>query len=221
MKLIERKQLLQFLMGLNESYQLVRSNILVLNPLPSVSQASSMVLQEEQQRELRSFNSQQSKMVEFSAFLSQQRHHTSYGRLVSSSYLPQAAHHDSQPSTKYHNVPTTRKPNVQCNYYRKLDHTIDKCYKLQRLREQTEKGKRLAASVQHISTVPPFNDVGSVNPTEQREPVGHYTLALDQYEQPLALLSKHNIQISLNVEATYSAYLAGKSCSTKIKLDSR
>jgi len=44
MKLMERQQLLQFLMGLNEAYQVVRSNILMLNPLPSVSQACSIVI---------------------------------------------------------------------------------------------------------------------------------------------------------------------------------
>jgi len=40
-------------MGLNDSYQSVKSNILMMNPLPSVSQASSIVLQEEQQREIK------------------------------------------------------------------------------------------------------------------------------------------------------------------------
>ena len=53
MKIIERQQLMQFLMGLNESYEVVRSNILMISPLPSVNQASSMVPQEEQQREMK------------------------------------------------------------------------------------------------------------------------------------------------------------------------
>lgn len=53
MKLMERQQLMQFLMGLNEAYQVVKSNILMLNPLPSVSQACSIVIQEEQQREIK------------------------------------------------------------------------------------------------------------------------------------------------------------------------
>jgi len=55
---------------LNESYQVVRSNILMLNPLPSVSQASGMVLQEEQQREMKHFSGQHTE-IESSAFLSQ------------------------------------------------------------------------------------------------------------------------------------------------------
>ena len=57
-------------MGLNEAYQVVRSNILMLNPLPSVSQACSIVIQEEQQRQIKTHH-----QAEFgsSAFLSQQR----------------------------------------------------------------------------------------------------------------------------------------------------
>ena len=38
-KPIERQQLMQFLMGLNDDYQMLRSTILMLKPLPSVSQA--------------------------------------------------------------------------------------------------------------------------------------------------------------------------------------
>ena len=66
----QNQKLLQFLMGLNEVYQAVRSNILMLNPLPSVSHACSIVIQEEQQREIK--NSHQAEFGS-SAFLSQQR----------------------------------------------------------------------------------------------------------------------------------------------------
>ena len=78
MKLFERRQLMQFLMSLNDGYQVVRSNILMMNPLPTVSQASSIVLQEEQQREIRpaSFHSD----TESSAFLSQQRTQSYHNR---------------------------------------------------------------------------------------------------------------------------------------------
>jgi len=73
MRLIERQQLMQFLMGLNDCYQTVRSNIFMLNPLPSVSQASSMVLQEEHQREIQSLTAQQPVLDSSSAFLSKRQ----------------------------------------------------------------------------------------------------------------------------------------------------
>ena len=47
MKLIEQQKLMQFLMRLNDMYQVVRSNILMLKPPPLDTQASSIILQEE------------------------------------------------------------------------------------------------------------------------------------------------------------------------------
>ncbi|XP_074374310.1 uncharacterized protein LOC141714707 [Apium graveolens] len=43
-------QLTQFLMGLNEHYTAVRGQILIMTPLPTLSQCYSMLLQEETQR---------------------------------------------------------------------------------------------------------------------------------------------------------------------------
>ncbi|RVW90944.1 Retrovirus-related Pol polyprotein from transposon RE1 [Vitis vinifera] len=46
----DQQKLMQFLMGLNESYSAIRRQILLMNPLPSVRQAYSSVSQEEKQR---------------------------------------------------------------------------------------------------------------------------------------------------------------------------
>ncbi|XP_009588812.1 uncharacterized protein [Nicotiana tomentosiformis] len=46
------ERLLQFLMGLNETFIGVRSNILLSSPLPSIGQAYSLVVQDEKQREI-------------------------------------------------------------------------------------------------------------------------------------------------------------------------
>jgi hypothetical protein len=48
----KRRQLMQFLMGLNDSYKAIRGQILLLNPLPDVRQAYSSIIQEEKQRSL-------------------------------------------------------------------------------------------------------------------------------------------------------------------------
>ncbi|XP_039041162.1 uncharacterized protein LOC120179705 [Hibiscus syriacus] len=47
---VTQQQLFLFLMGLNETYSSIRSQILLMQPLPSVNQAYSMVAQEESQR---------------------------------------------------------------------------------------------------------------------------------------------------------------------------
>ena len=48
----KRRKLMQFLMGLNESYSVVRGQLLLMNPLPDVSQAYSSIIREEKQRNL-------------------------------------------------------------------------------------------------------------------------------------------------------------------------
>ncbi|KAG8661225.1 hypothetical protein MANES_02G220721v8 [Manihot esculenta] len=44
--------LMQFFMGLNDAFDQVRSQVLLLNPLPTVNKAFSMVLQVESQKEV-------------------------------------------------------------------------------------------------------------------------------------------------------------------------
>ncbi|KAL0455042.1 UNVERIFIED_CONTAM: hypothetical protein Slati_0843400 [Sesamum latifolium] len=48
----DARQLIQFLIGLNESYDNIRNQILVLEPLPNVNKAYSMVLRVERQRQV-------------------------------------------------------------------------------------------------------------------------------------------------------------------------
>ncbi|XP_021600646.1 uncharacterized protein LOC110606196 [Manihot esculenta] len=49
-----KHKLMQFLMGLNESYDHVRNHILIMEPLPSVNKAYSMILRIEKQKEAQS-----------------------------------------------------------------------------------------------------------------------------------------------------------------------
>lgn len=47
---LNRQKLYQFLMGLNESYHQARSQILMMNPLPTVNHAYAMIIEDESQR---------------------------------------------------------------------------------------------------------------------------------------------------------------------------
>ncbi|XP_055825473.1 uncharacterized protein LOC129894013 [Solanum dulcamara] len=50
-KFKQDERLIQFLMGLNDVYAAVRSNILMMSPLPNVNHAYSLLIQDEKQRE--------------------------------------------------------------------------------------------------------------------------------------------------------------------------
>ncbi|XP_054800321.1 uncharacterized protein LOC129304622 [Prosopis cineraria] len=54
-KHVQQQKLFQFLMGLNDSYQSIKSQILLMSPLPSVNQADPIISQEEAQRSISSF----------------------------------------------------------------------------------------------------------------------------------------------------------------------
>ena len=51
-KVNQDRGLIQFLMGLNEIYTVIRGNILMMNPLPSLPQTFSLLIQEENKEKL-------------------------------------------------------------------------------------------------------------------------------------------------------------------------
>ncbi|XP_074360983.1 uncharacterized protein LOC141701207 [Apium graveolens] len=53
-KFQQDQRVIQFLMGLNDSYTAIRGSILMKTPLPNLSQVYSILLQEESQREIHS-----------------------------------------------------------------------------------------------------------------------------------------------------------------------
>ncbi|XP_061375054.1 uncharacterized protein LOC133317230 [Gastrolobium bilobum] len=104
----EQDHVLQFLIGLNDSFSSVRAQILLLEPLPSLAKVFSMILQEERQRQL-----------SISLPIP----------VVPDSPLINSA---APPS---HNPPTAaatfqRRPRSVCTFCNLSGHTRDKCFKL-------------------------------------------------------------------------------------------
>ncbi|KAF8411238.1 hypothetical protein HHK36_003785 [Tetracentron sinense] len=94
-------------MGLNDSYSAIRSQILAMDSLPTVSKAYSLILQEEKQRELHVTNP----TMPDSAILSVTKHETHGATL--------------QDSGQYK---TRSRP--RCDHCKRLGHVKSKCYKL-------------------------------------------------------------------------------------------
>lgn len=51
MKLLQTQQVMQFLVGLNDTFKTARGNILMMNPIPNLNQVYRLILQEEKQRD--------------------------------------------------------------------------------------------------------------------------------------------------------------------------
>ncbi|KAL5566450.1 hypothetical protein UlMin_029614 [Ulmus minor] len=99
----QQDYVLQFLMGLNESFAQIRAQILMQDPLPPINKVFSLVVQEERQRILTSSS------ISDSASFAVNAGSSSYSR------------------GKYDNRQYEKPTCAHCGY---LGHTIDKCYKL-------------------------------------------------------------------------------------------
>ncbi|XP_019241987.1 PREDICTED: uncharacterized protein LOC109222031 [Nicotiana attenuata] len=100
----EYQRLLQFLMGLNETYSQPRSQILMMSPVPTVNKAYSMIVSEESQRALGKFS--QSIDIGNGTTL-----FTNKGMNSANNYKP-------------------RRGNLFCGYCNYKEHTRDTCFKL-------------------------------------------------------------------------------------------
>ncbi|XP_074322791.1 uncharacterized protein LOC141659762 [Apium graveolens] len=109
-KFQQDQRIIQFLMGLNESFNVMRGSILIRSALPSIGQVYSLLLQEETQREIHSTGH----FFPDSASLNVSK---SYG---SGNYNQGGNNKRFQTDTK----------KLFCNYCKKQGHIIDKCYKL-------------------------------------------------------------------------------------------
>ncbi|XP_073041655.1 uncharacterized protein [Primulina eburnea] len=127
---------LQFLMGLNDSYAPIRAQILMLDPLPIISKVFSLVIQEERQRSIHQNLSQITVVHSSSATTTKS----------SSSFNPKGGKFD-KPS---------RNDKLICSHCHYTGHTVDKCYKLHgfppghpRFQQQQSRGHINAVNAPH------------------------------------------------------------------------
>ncbi|KAH0761842.1 hypothetical protein KY290_017915 [Solanum tuberosum] len=106
-------------MGLNEIYTVIRGSILMMNPLPTMAQAFSLLVQDEHQREIKPSNHFNVEATALHAgnvrpSLSNVRPSLSY----KTNYAPTGGHSQLQYKDKF------------CTYCNRTGHLIEKCYQL-------------------------------------------------------------------------------------------
>ena len=110
----EEDKVMQFLMGLNDSFKTIRSNILVMNPLPNVRQAYSLIVQEETQQQM---NSNPVKIFSIAASVQ--------GRSANwKQSKGKTCEHCNKPG---HTIDECRTLKFHCTYCDRRGHTEDRC----------------------------------------------------------------------------------------------
>lgn len=147
-KSVEDEMLIQFLMGLNDTYAQARGNILMMNPLPNINVAYSLILQDENQKETYmspiSNSDSSSFMVNSSAnqnkngkqFQKSNPAASGSGAKPNMGYPKMNNYQQGQQTPRYprQNLRFKGKkkynPNVSCDHCGKTVHVIDDCYRL-------------------------------------------------------------------------------------------
>ncbi|PIN05129.1 hypothetical protein CDL12_22326 [Handroanthus impetiginosus] len=119
---MQQQKLLQFLLGLIDSYNQAKSQILMMSPLPTVNQAYSMLIQEENQRGHQGSTLSESSLEPTALKSSIQQPSTA---LLSNKNL---AKHQGNQLSQFNN--SKKNWNLQCDNCHLRGHMRESCYKL-------------------------------------------------------------------------------------------
>nr|GEY10192.1 ribonuclease H-like domain-containing protein [Tanacetum cinerariifolium] len=109
-------RLMQFLMGLSDVYQPIKSTILANDPLPNVKDAFYVLSREDFHRGLH-FGGSSTNKSQSAAFVVKTNNNTNdYNKRVN--------------TNKNNNTNRGPNPNLLCKNYRLISHTVDRCYEL-------------------------------------------------------------------------------------------
>ncbi|KAK9675626.1 hypothetical protein RND81_11G019600 [Saponaria officinalis] len=181
----EDHRLVQFLMGLNDSYSTVRGNILMMSPLPTITGAYSLLIQEEKQREI-SNNAQIS--LDASAFASQRKwdNHQSHVKGIKQGFQGQ---YNNVNFRNNQNRFQTKRSNYFCTHCDMSGHSNERCYILHPELKNKNQNKRMAAVAQ--------NEGNGVMQTSHLAACNiSYPSASQEYHDIIASFNKQNIDTS-------------------------
>ena len=180
--------LMQFLNGLNDSYSQVRTQILMMEPSPSIDKAFSLVIQEERQR--------------YSGF--------NVVPLVESTTLAVKNQGNSYPGNNKKGINAKGRP--VCSHCGKLGHVVEKCYKLVGFLPGYKQKGRVAMANQVLIE----DDQGNFGYSGIQQ-VNSFPFTSKQYQQIISMLSSYHASTSgAPNDALHSANsaLSGNVCNT-------
>ena len=229
----EKEQLIQLLVRLNDIYKGVRGNILMSRPLPNVSEAYYMLLQEEHQREMSSevhmvpqsaalYNTVNSNQDSLSLMSKNTGHNTFGNRNEMNSYHNSGgySHNPSSGGSSFsHNgsnnfLPprgTAARRQLFCDHCKITGHTVQKLHGYPP-GHRLYRGKRVAASItQEQDGVSWLEDTQcNTSNSNQAPALALPTLNTEQYQQLIALLNKQQTENNSSSSLVGTGFLAGK-----------
>jgi len=205
----QRKKLMQFLMHLNDEYEAIRGQILLLDPLPTVNKAYAMIQRVERQRH-----------VTHTTAVS--REVAAYTNRVSPTELDSVNALIARGKVKKDSRKT--KTSKFCDHYQKSGHDKDQCFKLIGYPEWYDdlKGRKKSAGPRLAANVASYSDVqdtplGEDLSTRGSTSKSHFDSSLIQaLAQEVLKLTKGNRSNALPCDAKESsfAHFAGNSVFT-------
>ncbi|XP_021857699.1 uncharacterized protein [Spinacia oleracea] len=139
----QNQRLIHLLMKLNEKYDHSKSTILMMSPLPTISKAYGLLLQEEQQKEVNNSRSHNSESTVFTA-----RRFSDIKPYKSPPYTSGSGLYNATNGNQSRNYTYTRN-NLYYEHCKMKNHTIDKCWKSHGYPKDFKgKGKRVATAAQ-------------------------------------------------------------------------
>ncbi|XP_015084169.1 uncharacterized protein LOC107027540 [Solanum pennellii] len=123
------RRLIQFLMGLNEVYTVIRGSILMMNPLPSMAHAFALLVQEEKQREFKPHSHMFAEGSSLNSSIRVGSSNPSGGRVNSTNASSSNSSGGRVFRTNYSssNYLANNRPRPFCEHCRRPGHIIDKC----------------------------------------------------------------------------------------------
>ncbi|GJU77184.1 retrovirus-related pol polyprotein from transposon TNT 1-94 [Tanacetum coccineum] len=192
-------KLMQFLMGLDDVYCPIRSNLLTRDPLPTVKTAFSVISREESHRG-------------GSSNVSNKTHATSF-----ESNVPNQSNFSNRNRTQnnaFNKGRPTRNPNLLCTNCGFTGHTVERCYKITGFPPNFQSKRKEFASNNHASTSDNTSDHIKNASYVSADDKSAQLFSKEQIAQIMSLISKKKVEVTGDTKADMAGLTSKQSHET-------